>query len=152
MQASAKSLLAIYKIEIDRLCDVIKQLNNEEISNLHDIEAKDKDCISIQTILAHVVHSGHGYTNYFKKQAGVLPTIVNKSLLQSADEYYDSLIKMYNQCFEVFENHPNIEMETTINKNKIKTTWGQLYDVDQMLEHAIMHIIRHRFQIQKFIV
>jgi hypothetical protein len=33
----------------------------------------------------------------------------------------------------------------------INSTWGTRYDVEQLLEHAVVHILRHRRQIEKFI-
>jgi len=30
--------------------------------------------------------------------------------------------------------------------------WGQRYDEDQILEHAIGHILRHRRQIERFLL
>ena len=34
---------------------------------------------------------------------------------------------------------------------KIITSWGQRYDIDQLLEHAIVHVLKHRRQIERFI-
>jgi len=28
--------------------------------------------------------------------------------------------------------------------------WGPQYDLEQLLEHAVVHILRHRRQIEKF--
>ena len=36
--------------------------------------------------------------------------------------------------------------------NIIKTEWGQEYDFEQLLEHAIVHILRHRRQIERFLI
>ncbi|HUQ34137.1 MAG TPA: hypothetical protein VM095_18595, partial [Pyrinomonadaceae bacterium] len=33
----------------------------------------------------------------------------------------------------------------------IKTRWGAVYDAEGLLEHAIVHLLRHRRQIEKFI-
>ena len=48
------------------------------------------------------------------------------------------------------ENVPNNELEELDNAKKIVTQWGQVFDIDQMMEHAIVHILRHRRQIEKF--
>jgi hypothetical protein len=31
------------------------------------------------------------------------------------------------------------------------TGWGQHYDIEQMMEHAIVHVLRHRRQVEKFV-
>lgn len=33
----------------------------------------------------------------------------------------------------------------------IHSQWGVTYDLEQLLEHAIVHVLRHRRQIEKFI-
>jgi hypothetical protein len=33
----------------------------------------------------------------------------------------------------------------------IEARWGPRYDLEQLLEHAIVHVLRHRRQIDKFL-
>jgi len=33
----------------------------------------------------------------------------------------------------------------------MKTSWGENYDFEQLLEHAIVHILRHRRQIERLL-
>jgi hypothetical protein len=47
--------------------------------------------------------------------------------------------------------HPNIPLEEYDPSKKILTHWGQVYDIDQMMEHAIVHVLKHRRQIQRFL-
>ena len=35
-------------------------------------------------------------------------------------------------------------------KVKMIVRWGPQYDLEQLLEHAVVHILRHRRQIEKF--
>jgi uncharacterized damage-inducible protein DinB len=58
---------------------------------------------------------------------------------------------MFAYTAEIFEEKRQItdeEMETIF----FKTRWGVNYNIDQLLEHAIVHILRHRRQIQKFLL
>ena len=34
---------------------------------------------------------------------------------------------------------------------RIQSPWRVVYDLEQMLEHAIVHILRHRRQIERFL-
>ncbi|TBO45265.1 hypothetical protein EYS08_00110 [Pedobacter kyonggii] len=56
----------------------------------------------------------------------------------------------YNEDF--FIRNPDITMEEFDQSKKINTAWGQQYDVEQILEHAIVHILRHRRQIKNALV
>ncbi|RBQ04651.1 hypothetical protein DRW42_18440 [Pedobacter miscanthi] len=53
---------------------------------------------------------------------------------------------IYNE--DLFIKNPHITMEEFDQSKKINTKWGQQYDVEQILEHAIVHILRHRRQIK----
>ena len=33
----------------------------------------------------------------------------------------------------------------------IQSGWGQVYDFEQLFEHAIVHVMRHRRQIERFL-
>ena len=38
-----------------------------------------------------------------------------------------------------------------ISRVVVKTRWGPVYDAEGLLEHAIVHILRHRRQLERFI-
>jgi len=44
-----------------------------------------------------------------------------------------------------------MELEQNDNAHKMKVVWRQLYDVEQLMEHAIVHVLRHRRQIERFL-
>ena len=45
----------------------------------------------------------------------------------------------------------DIEHKYEIEKIKMPTPWGTTYTLEQMLEHAIVHILRHRRQIERLL-
>jgi hypothetical protein len=49
-----------------------------------------------------------------------------------------------------FENIYDEELEVFDDAKKMKTNWQQFYDMEQLMEHAIVHILRHRRQIEGF--
>ena len=44
------------------------------------------------------------------------------------------------------------ELEEPANDKKMLVSWGQLYDIEQLMEHAIVHILRHRRQVERFML
>ncbi len=50
----------------------------------------------------------------------------------------------------MFKNIHDMDLEQFDSDKKIKTYWGQVYDIEQLTEHAIVHVMRHRRQIEKF--
>lgn len=58
---------------------------------------------------------------------------------------------MFNYTVQLFEDYPDLAVEELDNQQKIMVRWGQLYDVEQLMEHAIVHVLRHRRQVESFL-
>ena len=103
-----------------------------------------------QTILAHVVQSGYTYVVEIRKWSGEEVDYKDKELLPTIAEYEDALKEMFRYNERLFEDYPNLELSEYEFEKKINVRWGQQYDVEQLFEHAIVHILRHRRQIERF--
>ena len=68
----------------------------------------------------------------------------------SSKEYHNDLENLILYTIETFESIQDFELEEFDEDKKIKTSWGQVYDIEQMMEHAVVHVLRHRRQIEKF--
>lgn len=109
----------------------------------------DEHCRTLQAILSHVVHAGYGYAtsilNYKSRQQSRPDKVFHKSIQQ----YRDDLDRMFLFTVNVLLPVRDTELEEMDQRLKIKTGWGQLYDIEQLMEHAIVHILRHRRQIER---
>lgn len=146
------ALLDEYEKALVELQQTIKPLTTIELTTIVDRETKDEDCRSIQSILSHVIRSGYGYIVYLRKSLGEELSFPKRITLDTPDAYHDALNKMFDYNLQFFIDYPNFELEEYDLDKKIKTNWGQSYDGDQILEHAIVHILRHRRQIERFIL
>ncbi len=145
-----KALLAEHERAINELIVVISDVSDSELCQIVDPKTKDEDCRSMQSILSHVVQSGYTYVIEVRRWLGEEVDYRDKVFLDSADAYMSALKKMLGYNEQLFLDHPNLTLESHDPIQKIKTRWGQLYDVEQLFEHAIVHILRHRRQIEWF--
>jgi hypothetical protein len=53
---------------------------------------------------------------------------------------------------KLFLENPNLLIEKGSIHNKMHGSWGQSYDIKQLMEHAIVHTLRHRRQIERFLL
>ncbi|MES2418378.1 MAG: DinB family protein [Bacteroidota bacterium] len=150
LSGSINALLEEYKKAINELIHLIESLNPEQLSFIADPNTNDLDCRSIGAILAHVIHSGYGYTVYIENSIGLNKTRPDKAVLITAAQYIDQLNSMFDYCKNFFKQYPAIELEEKEHSKKIQVNWGQVYNIEQLLEHAIVHVLRHRRQIAKF--
>lgn len=77
---------------------------------------------------------------------------VKGKLLSSEKEYTLELIQMFKYNEKLFDKHPNLTLKETKQEKKMLVKWGQYYDIEQLVEHAIVHILRHRRQIERFLM
>ena len=144
------ALLDEYEKSIKELKLVIQNISSDDLIRIVDDETKDDDCKSIQTILSHIVGSGYGYAIVIRKWLGEELEYKKREYFNAVVDYNFALDKMFEYNEKLFNDYPNIKLEAYEPENKIKVRWGQLYDVEQLFEHAIVHILRHRRQIERF--
>lgn len=144
------ALLDEYEKALNELKTVIHDLSPAELIQVVDPETTDTNCRSIQTILGHVVSGGYNYAIEIRRWLGEACTFTTSTLLSSAEAYTRALTDMFAFNEQLFHDHPNLPLEVLDPQQKITVRWGQQYDPDQLLEHAIVHILRHRRQIERF--
>lgn len=127
---------------------LIESLSEEQYSRIVDAHTKDANCRSVQTIMSHVVAAGYGYADYIRDAFSMEKTSPKKRQLKQAEslEEFDAMLG-----YTVATLADKWEMsERRITAVSMTVRWGPTYDLEQLLEHAIVHILRHRRQINKW--
>ncbi len=149
-EGAVGALLDIYKQAISDLKNVIKNIPDHALTNIIDEKTTNEDCKSIQTILSHVVRSGYIYAINIQNLKGHNIPRPEKVFHLTIAEYLNDLTNVFEFTESVFREIKDHELEQYDNSLKIKTGWGQVYDIEQLMEHAIVHVLRHKRQIEKF--
>ena len=132
--------------ELERL---IERIPEEDFVRVVDLQTKDDDCRSVQTIMAHVVRAAYGYADYIREQFSIASTRP-QSRLYSGRESVEQLEAALRYTAQTLEGRWEMSDEE-ISGTVINSRWGVVYNVEGLMEHAVMHILRHRRQIEKFI-
>ena len=139
------ALADLYFIEIEKIKLLFEHLDNDFF--LKEINfISESDFQSVRNIMTHVVRSGYSYANHIRKRFGenyFIPTIV----INNVGEFSVLLDQMYRYTLESLENKWHLN-DYELGDIIIKTGWG-ICDMEVLLEHAVMHIMRHHFQILK---
>lgn len=128
--------------------NLIRNISDSDFVNIVDRETKDEDCRSVQTIVSHVTNSGFGYANYIRDWFGIPISSPERKLL-ARDEFNSRFNDMLAYTSDTLEGKWEFT-DDEIQKVKMIVRWGPQYDLEQLLEHAVLHIMRHRRQIEKF--
>ncbi len=128
----------------------MEQIPEGDFVRIVDPQTSDENCRSIQTILAHVVSAGYGYADHIRPFFSISSTRPPKRLL-SRQESVAQLEAMLEYTAQTLEGRWEMTDEE-IESITMHTGWGVTYNLEQLLEHAIVHILRHRRQIEKFML
>lgn len=143
------ALMDEYERAASELRRLIERIPEEDFVRVVDEQTTDDACRSVQTIMSHVVRAGYGYADYIREQFSIASTRPGNKLLshQESLEQLDAALRYMAQTLEGRWEMNDEEISTIV----INSPWGVVYDIEQLLEHAIVHILRHRRQIEKFI-
>jgi len=144
------ALLDEYERALDDLKRVIETIPDPALPFVIDAQTTNADCRSVQSVLAHVVSSGFGYATSIHNHQGHQLARPAKVPRPTIREYLDDLDRVFEFTARVFAELQDADLEQLDDSRKIKTGWGQLYDIEQLTEHAIVHVLRHRRQLEKF--
>lgn len=145
------ALLDEYERALADLKKVIAPIDSHTLTFIIDPYTDDEDCRSIQSILAHVVCSGYGYAiniHNLKGNAVEKPVRIPRN---STQEYVADIDAMFAYTQKVLSQVNENEIRQTNTALKIENALGQLFDIEQMAEHAIVHVLRHRRQIENIL-
>jgi hypothetical protein len=140
------ALMDEYERASNDLRKLILSFTQEEFVEILDDKTDDEDCRSVQTIMHHVISAGYRYLNQIKiflKQEQITPNFEASNPASTIEEFD----KMLLLTSEAVKNNYSMNYEEVLS-TRMETRWG-LYDIEMMFEHAIVHILRHRRQIEK---
>jgi hypothetical protein len=133
-------------LELKKTVELVSENSYNELA---DPLTEDENCRSIATIMSHVVSAGYSYADHLRRSFGMLSNRPERRMLNHA-ETPGQILAMLAYTVETLEGKWEMTEEQIVS-TKIQSTWGQVYDMEQLMEHAIVHILRHRRQIEKFL-
>jgi uncharacterized damage-inducible protein DinB len=143
------ALMDEYERAASELRGLVEQIPEDDFVRVIDSQTNNDDCRSVQTIMSHVVRAEYSYADYMREQFSLASTRPQHKLLsrQESLQQLDAALEYTAQTLEGKWEMSGEEISGTV----IHSRWGVVYNVEELLEHAIVHILRHRRQIEKFI-
>jgi uncharacterized damage-inducible protein DinB len=143
------ALMDEYERAASDLKQLVGRIPEDDFVRVVDEQTEDEACRSVQTIMSHVVGAGYGYADYIREQFSIASARPRNKLLsrQESLEQLDAALEYTARTLEGRWGMSDEEITGTV----INSSWGVVYDLEQLLEHAIVHVLRHRRQIEKFI-
>lgn len=102
---------------------------------------------SLEALGHHVLRAARGYMVWMCEMLelpdpGIRPAPDAATIVGEADEYLEHVLERWRAPLCEVSSE---QLETP----EYPSRWGTLYCIDAMLEHAVMHPIRHAFQLEE---
>ena len=143
------ALMDEYERATRDLSRVVEGMSDDEYVTPRDPQAQDVNCRTIQTVLTHVVSAGYGYAGMLRDAWG-MPRPVHDRRDVSRAEALARLGAMLEHMTDTLADRWALS-EADSNALQMRSRWGQVYDFEQLFEHAIVHVLRHRRQIERWL-
>lgn len=142
----AKALVALHELHLRSFYSTWKEAKKLGIKLPHTDDPYYK---SLDTLLYHLLRSARGYMIWMCKQLNLPDPQIDEAPLpekiaKEAESYLDYLTDKWK--YPLKDVPPELFEDKTY-----KSNWGVDYCIDAMLEHAVMHPIRHEFQLSNLI-
>jgi uncharacterized damage-inducible protein DinB len=131
---------------------LVENVREEDYTRIADAETTDEDCRSIQTIMNHVVHAGYGYANGVRRKIQMPHEPLGKKRRQIRQtEIGDEIDKVLAYTAETLDGLWELSY-AELDEFIIERKDGFSENLEQLLEHAVLHVLRHRRQVEKFLI
>lgn len=142
----ARALVLLHDAEMRRCLAVWQRA---KALNVALPETDDEDYASPQHLLVHILRAARGYLVWVCTQLelpdpGIRPAPDAADIEREAEGYLEHVLERWRVPLE---GVPEAAFEPEV----YLSNWGTPYAVEAMLEHAVMHPIRHRFQLEELI-
>ena len=111
-------------------------------------ETNNKDYESLETLLRHILRSARSYITWMCEKLNLpdpgIETTPEPDVIEGKmDEHVANILEKWRL--------PLADVPEERFDEVYKSRWGVDYCIDAMLEHAVMHPVRHEFQLRNLI-
>jgi len=154
LQGGLGAILDEYKKASEEYINVLQKISREDFIKIVDHKTDDEDCRSIQTISRHVIRSGYGYANYILNALNITVDFpkADEMTIEKSEDAINEIRKMIKYNIHNLYEVNREQIKNNMYSIKFITRWKEEFNFEQILEHAVVHILRHRRQVEKFIV
>jgi hypothetical protein len=144
------SLMDEYARAAEEFCRVVEGFSPAEFAG--ERPSNDPDTRSPRALCLHVCGAARRYSDYVRKARGMPFTdrfVLEPALLVKPADVRGHLasgLRYTEQGLEGLYDAPH-EVHTAI---RFEVRWGPIYDPEMILEHAVVHLLRHRRQLERW--
>lgn len=144
---AVRSLVELHEVELRKFLEAWKRF---AAANAPMPEARgDKSYESREHLLGHGLMAARNYLTRIGEWLGRPVTDVDatqdaRAIAAHADAFAEDILAAYRR-------HLALVMPEELEQQVHRTRWGELMSVEMLLEHAVVHPMRHRIQLERIL-
>jgi uncharacterized damage-inducible protein DinB len=138
-----------YERAVRELNELVGPLKQETYVKLRDAGSPDENSRTLQSVVRHVIQAGYVYHSYLCKALG-MPFEKPEINVETPLDAVSALESMVGRTAGSFEGKWLMSFEE-MSALPFQVRWGPTYNLEQLMEHAIVHVLRHRRQVQRYL-
>lgn len=142
------ALLDEYARAAEDLCRTVEALPEDRFHQ--ERESPDTETVSLHAICDHVAVAAWNYADYIRIARGLprVPRPYEKDAVTSPAALRPLLAAALRHTEATVGGCPTDQ--SSLEALRFQVRWGPTYDPEMILEHAIVHLLRHRRQIERW--
>jgi hypothetical protein len=149
LQYRSRAVRALVRLHEEHLRGFVHTWRIALANSLKLPESRDTNYSSLETLGRHVLSAAGGYMIWAcgvlgLPDPGIRAAPDESAIVRDADEYLEHVLERWRAPLSEV---PDEKLETP----EYQSEWATRYSIDAMLEHAVMHPIRHSFQLNELL-
>ena len=143
---AVRSMVELHEVELRRFLETWKRFkaSGKPMPEADD----DPDYESAERLVAHVQGAARSYMLWIREQLGT--PVEGLERIREAERIVPRLEAFMEETLDGWRRHL-VMVENEQLATQYTSRWGELFTIDQMLEHAIVHPMRHRIQLERIL-
>ena len=143
---AARALVLMHETQLRQAVNVWKEA---KAANVQLPKTSDTDYESLETLLKHLLGAARNYMVWMCKQLNLADPNIEPppsldSIEKDADSYLEHVLDRWRLPLA------NVAPQSLEDKS-YTSNWGDPFTIDGMLEHAVMHPMRHALQLEELV-
>lgn len=144
---SKQALMSIYSRALEDFRKLITRIPDEQFAPPIQDETRTPRFRSIRDIVDHVVAAAYEYMFLVRDIAGIpLRPIPVPPCLENKAQYADAIGAIAENTASLLAHVKDVDDYA---RTFVTASWGTPYNLEQVLEHAIVHVLRHQRQLER---
>jgi len=140
----AKTLVALHAQHLREFWELWKRADQADLALP---KTSDPSYASREVLLVHVMRCAASYLEWMCERLGV--PCPDTGGMPEAEGFGQRAAEYMEQVLAAWEIPLRSMTEEQADGQAYPSKWGPVYTLDAMLEHAVMHPIRHSYQLQR---